>query len=309
MALLNVGSGGAAGTAGGVIEIEVGRHHRGLHGTAIRRLGSAASSPAALLTWLKGIVRAPVWRGYVWLFQNTGWIQRMIARPYLNRPLAGWPPRVGRILDVAVPRGVGRLPAPSPACGANIDNLIDLLERTRQVDGDVAECGVFRGASLTAMALYAAQQGIDKTFHGFDSFEGFAPGISKDLLLGGAPLSCKLPGGMSETSYQLVSAKAKALQLRNVRLYKGYFEQTLSQCANRFFSLVHLDCDAYDPYVECLEFFYPRLSPGGVILLDEYNDPAWPGCNRAVDAYLAGRPERLQVIAEDNYEKYFIVKQ
>ena len=51
------------------------------------------------------------------------------------------------------------------------------------------------------------------------------------------------------------------------------------------------------------------MSVGAVILLDEYNDPPWPGCNKAVDEFLAERPESLQLISLDNYEKYYIVKQ
>lgn len=258
---------------------------------------------------LKRVVRRPAWRTYVLLFQNSYLVQRAIAAPYLNRPLVAWPPLLGRILDISVPQGVGPLPNPAPACASNINNLIPLLERTRHVEGDVAECGVFRGAGLLALALYATQRGIGKTFHGFDSFEGFAPTIATDMEMGGAHLNCKVPGGMNETSYELVSAKIRALKLRNVRLYRGFFEKTLGLCPAKSFAFVHLDCDAYDPYLECLEFFYPRLSPGGIILLDEYSDPAWPGCNKAVDEFLAGRPERLEVIAENNYQKYYIVKQ
>ena len=127
--------------------------------------------------------------------------------------------------------------------------------------------------------------------------------------MGGEALNCKVPGGMNETSYHLVEAKAKALRLTNVKLYQGYFEQTLHLCAAERFSFVHLDCDAYEPYLYCMKYFYPRLSRGGIILLDEYNDPAWPGCNRAVDEFLADNPERLQRINENNFEKYYIVKQ
>ena len=114
---------------------------------------------------------------------------------------------------------------------------------------------------------------------------------------------------MNETSYELVAGKVKAFQLQNVRLRKGFFKETFPKETENRFSLVHLDCDTYNAYSECLTFFYPRMSPGGVILLDEYNDPPWPGCNAAVDEFLAGKPESLRVIALDNYEKYYFVKQ
>ncbi len=64
-----------------------------------------------------------------------------------------------------------------------------------------------------------------------------------------------------------------------------------------------------EPYKECLQFFYPRMVAGGILLLDEYNDPPWPGCNKAVDEFLAGKPEHLQVIERNNYQKWYFVKQ
>jgi hypothetical protein len=57
------------------------------------------------------------------------------------------------------------------------------------------------------------------------------------------------------------------------------------------------------------EFLLPANEHWGVIHLDEYNDPPWPGCNAAVDEFLTGRPEYLRVIALDNYEKYYIDKE
>ncbi len=96
--------------------------------------------------------------------------------------------------------------------------------------------------------------------------------------------------------------------LKNVELNKGYFSDTLTRCADELFSFVHLDCDLYGSYKDCLEFFYPRLSDGGIVLLDEYDDPPWPGCNKAVDEFLTDKPERLQSIKRQNYVKYYFRK-
>jgi hypothetical protein len=266
-------------------------------------------SEAKAVRALKNTVRGPLWWAYVQLFQHTPLIQRLIASPYLNVPPEKWPGRVARILDLNMPQSLDRFRSPTPACGANINNILALLERARNVEGDIAECGVFRGASLAVMGLWVTQQGIDKTIHGFDSFKGFSPTIAKDIEMGGLPLNAKRPGGMSETSYGLVYSKVSALRLHNIKLHAGFFDRTLSQVEGSTFSFIHLDCDTYDAYVECLGFFYPRLSSGGIILLDEYDDPAWPGCNKATDEFLRGKPEKLQPICEDNYLKYYFVKQ
>lgn len=174
---------------------------------------------------------------------------------------------------------------------------------------DVAECGVYRGSSLVPMAIYLRQKGSPKRVLGFDSFEGFPESIQIDLELGGANLdSDKKVGGLSETSLELVQSKVDRFDLTNVELVKGYFKESLQRYRDHQFSFVHLDCDMYSSYKECLEFFYPRLTSSGVLLLDEYNDPAWPGCNRAVDDFLSGKPEKVQSIVCDNYQKFFFVK-
>jgi len=231
------------------------------------------------------------------------------ARIYARRPLPSWPPILGRIHGINVPRGVVPHSTPMPIGSANINNLLYLIEKTRHVPGHISEAGVYGGHSLIPMAIYVKQQGLNKRLYGFDSFEGFAPSVVGDLALGGTNDEWKTPGNMNDVSLEQVSSKAKVFWLGNVTLVKGYFEATFRGFTHLTFSFVHLDCDAYDAYRECLAFFYPRLSTGGIILFDEYNDPPWPGCNEAVDEFLADKPEKLQTIALDNYVKYYFVKQ
>jgi len=64
----------------------------------------------------------------------------------------------------------------------------------------------------------------------------------------------------------------------------------------------------YESYRQCLEFFYPRMASGGIILLDEYKDPPWPGCTQAVDEFMAGKPERISEISRDKHIKYYFRK-
>jgi O-methyltransferase len=235
--------------------------------------------------------------------------RRVTASLYAERPLASWPPLMGRIHEITVPHGVVPHAKPMPIGSANINNLIALIEKTRDIPGDIAECGVYRGQSLVPMAIYLSQQKIAKTIYGFDSFEGFADSIVDDLRFGGTKDEWKQPGLFNDTSYKCVVAKAKTFGLKNIVLVKGFFNKTLPAYSSHRFSFVHLDCDAYDAYKECLNHFYPGLSAGAIISFDEYNDPPWPGCNHAVNEFLADKPEQLQVIALDNYEKYYLVKQ
>jgi hypothetical protein len=235
-------------------------------------------------------------------------LQRTTAPIYRDQPLSSWPAILGRIHEISVPRGVVPHPTPQPIGTANINNLIDLIGKTRDIPGDIAECGTFRGESLIPMGIYVKQQGINKRIYAFDSFEGFAPSIAEDVRFGGTHEEWKRSGVLSDTSYDLVAAKARTFRLDGITLVKGFFDATLPAYSNLTFSYVHLDCDGYAAYHECLAFFYPRLNAGGIISVDEYNDPPWPGCNKAVDEFLSDKPEKLQIIALDNWQKYYIVK-
>jgi hypothetical protein len=236
---------------------------------------------------------------------------RSASPPLLKRlPIEHWPGLPAAILNIEVPRRIVPSPTKTPTSGSNIKIIFELLERTCAVEGDVAECGVFRGSTLIPIALYLKQHRIKKQVLGFDSFEGFDESVNIDMALGGRFIETKRVGAFSDTSYEQVNLRVAQFGLSSmVTLAKGYFSETFPQFKSRRMSFVSLDCDLYQSYKECLEFFYPRLSTGGIILMDEYNDPPWPGCNKAVDEFLMGKPEKPVEIVRDNFQKWFISKQ
>ncbi|HET7434485.1 MAG TPA: TylF/MycF/NovP-related O-methyltransferase [Thermoanaerobaculia bacterium] len=230
--------------------------------------------------------------------------------PLLRRmPVESWPWAAGKVQLVRVPKSIRTLPEEAPVGPANTSIIFDLLAQAVKLDGDLAECGVWEGATLVPTALYLRQHRIGKRIHGFDSFVGFDASIAKDLELGGAEDPTKRVGGFSNTSLALVQSKLRRFGVQDVvTLYDGFFKETLPRAADQTFCFVHLDCDIYESYKTTLEFFYPRMVRGGVILLDEYDDPPWPGCNLAVDEFLAGKPETLRVARSHNQLKYYLVK-
>lgn len=236
-------------------------------------------------------------------------VVRVVSPPFCrNKPIERWPGWLGRVNEVKVPQALPAKPDASPSGAANINILLSLIAATRHLPGDVADCGVYRAASTVGMALYLREKGIAKTIYGFDSFEGFdEASFQADLPLGGAENEDRHGHGFSSTSLALVTHKAERFHLHNIRFVPGYFNLSFPRFDPTVrFCLVHLDVNLYESYKECLEFFYPRVVPGGIILFDEYNDPPWPGCNRAVDEFLAGRPETLEMICMNNYQKYFV---
>ncbi len=229
---------------------------------------------------------------------------RIIFSIFINKPLSEWPKWVGRVCGINLPKRTTKRQILESG-GSNINIIFKLLDLTRDVKGHVAECGVFRGHSLLPIGLYLRQENALKKIYGFDSFEGFNEEVQIDLDLG-QEIS---EGAFNSTSFNYVENLIKGFKLTDeVIIFQGYFEDTLSNVQDKNFSFVHLDCDLYSSYKTCLEFFYPRISKGGIILIDEYNDPPWPGCNKAVDELIQNNAIKLSKIEDNNYVKYFIEK-
>ena len=128
-----------------------------------------------------------------------------------------------------------------------------MIERTKILPGEIADCGVFRGASIAGMGLYLRQHRIKKTIYGFDSFEGFDPeSAAADMKLGGAENEDRHEHGFSATSMNEVTQKARRFHL-NVLLVPGYFSQSFPTLPKSIrFCFAHLDVNLYDSYKQCL---------------------------------------------------------
>jgi hypothetical protein len=61
---------------------------------------------------------------------------------------------------------------------------------------------------------------------------------------------------------------------------------------------VHIDCDLYEPAKAAIEFFYPRLSPGGLLIFHDYANPSWDGIRRSVDEFFSGGAERPVIFGD-----------
>jgi hypothetical protein len=150
------------------------------------------------------------------------------------------------------------------------------------VAGAVAELGVYRGHTAHALTTFARRLG--RHTYLFDTFTGFDPadlvGVDQDV-----------PVGFGDTSLEAV----RAFVGTELTTYcEGRFPATASLVpAETTFCLVHLDCDLYAPMLSALEYFYPRMAPGGFMLLHDYSSLAWDGAERAADTFFADKPECL----------------
>jgi O-methyltransferase len=138
-----------------------------------------------------------------------------------------------------------------------------------QPESDSAEVGTWRGGSSYLMASIANP----RKHYVFDTFTGLPDG---DLSI--------TKGSFADTSAEFVTTLLKPLG--NTTVFPGLFPETALAIENRRFSLVHLDVDLEAGTEAGLQFFYPRLLPGGVVVIDDYQS-RHQGVTRAVDSFVS----------------------
>ena len=150
--------------------------------------------------------------------------------------------------------------------------------RKRNVSGNVAEVGVFRGE----FAQYINEAFPDKKLYLFDTFDGFnAQEALKEMDNGHATKA--FVEAYKQTSIGIVLQKMKNLD--KVVIKQGFFPESLDGLEDDF-AFVSIDCDFEDSIYECLKYFYPRLNNGGYLFVHDYNSDL-RGVENAVDRYEA----------------------
>ena len=173
--------------------------------------------------------------------------------------------------------------------------LLSCLQNTKNIPGDIIECGVYRAGITLVMADTLRSSGSSKIIHGFDSFEGMPEALNQDALPTGQIVYHQ--GVLSTTSLVMVMEKMKVFGHQDrVVFHKGFFQDTMPGAisADSRFSFVLIDCDQYAGTKFCLEFLYEKVNPGGMILIDDYFLPEnldTPGVKIAVDEFLQGKSE------------------
>jgi O-methyltransferase len=171
------------------------------------------------------------------------------------------------------------------------------------IPGALVECGVWRGGSMQAVALALLDRGVtDRELHLYDTFEGMTAPSEEDKALDGTPAAELLARqardakiwavagledvreGMAETGYPP----------DRIHYHVGPVEETVPAQAPERVALLRLDTDWYASTRHELEHLYARLSPGGVLILDDYS--TWLGARKAVDEFVEGLGEPLLLV-------------
>lgn len=187
--------------------------------------------------------------------------------------------------------------------------LIELLEESLGLEGDVIECGVYRGATTRLMGRRMRDVAPSKKLFACDSFEGFPQDRILDADLGPFRFRFKVRRKFRHASDvpERLIAYFDAYRI-NGYVVKGFFSDTLPKMKPRKYCFMFIDCDIYESHLDCLNVLYEQLVPGGIVVFDDYAEPKWPGASRAVDEYFADQPVKPERIDGGRKPLWFVRK-
>jgi O-methyltransferase len=187
--------------------------------------------------------------------------------------------------------------------------LYGLIEATRyvvrhRIPGDIVECGVWRGGSMQAVALTLLEAGsTDRELQLYDTFEGMPPPTDRDQRRHDGRAAAELLAAHGRDSrvwavatLEDVRAGMRELDYPSERIHfhRGLVEDTIPSEAPERIAILRLDTDWYESTRHELEHLYDRLSPGGVLIIDDYGH--WEGARQAVDEFLERTGEPLLLL-------------
>lgn len=175
-----------------------------------------------------------------------------------------------------------------------------------KVEGDVVELGTCDGISAKMFAAIMEWKKSEKDLYLFDSFEGL-PDLSEEDKPETDPdrpwqyenHPWARPGMYAVLPKDLINNLTPFDLLGCKKVIPGWFEDTLESNLPEKICFAHLDGDLYKSVKTSIENVYPRLSKGAICVIDDYSYEDFPGSKKAVDEFLADKPE----IINDLYVK------
>jgi len=199
--------------------------------------------------------------------------------------------------------------------GMNIyHSLVQVL--LLEIPGDVVELGCCHGLGAVLIQKTLESFNSKKQLHVYDGFQGLPEKHSKDGNTSASKGACNSNVGILTRNFEKYRAKLP-------KIHEGWFSDTLKTQLPDTISFAHLDGDFYTSIKESLEEVYPRLSPGALVIIDDYcgeehkentNNLAkntfkqkaepryleqldqFPGVKQACDEYFKDKPEKVSML-------------
>lgn len=179
----------------------------------------------------------------------------------------------------------------------NIRKLAEFV-LSNNIPGDLIETGVWRGGACIYMrAILKAHDCTDRTVWVADSFEGLPP-----------PDATNYPADAGDIHYTYDELAVSLATVKNnfakygllddqVKFLKGWFKDSLPTAPIERLAILRLDGDMYESTIDAITALYDKVSPGGFIVVDDYNAVA--GCKQAITDFRASRGIADQIIPID----------
>lgn len=180
-------------------------------------------------------------------------------------------------------------------------NIIKYADLARPLEGNYAEVGVFRGGSLELIS----KLNPDKEVYAFDSFTGLPRPTDHD--------NYHQEGDFKDTNFEFLEGYFERFH-HNVTFFKGFVPHTFSMVDPfKMYSFVHIDVDLYQSVKDSLDYFFPRMVMGGIIILDDYGFESTKGAVVAVDEFVSSitpafKGELFYYPGGPSHKQYLIVK-
>jgi O-methyltransferase len=166
---------------------------------------------------------------------------------------------------------------------------------TNKIPGDIVECGVWKGGSMMAVAMtLVALNDVEKELYLFDTFEGMTEPTETDISYkNDSAFELLRKGKKNEKNFVWAYSPIENVRKNllstgyhhnKIHFIKGKVEETVPEKAPAEISLLRLDTDWYESTRHELIHLYPRLNPGGLIIIDDYGH--WRGAKKATDEYM-----------------------
>jgi O-methyltransferase len=185
------------------------------------------------------------------------------------------------------------------------ENLAIVENHVRNIEGDVIECGVWRGGMIAGIAELL---GKTRHYYLFDSFEGLPDAQEIDGGTAKQYQENKQGDWYFDNCSAEISFAEKAMHMSGAdhTIVRGWFKDSLKNFESPKIALLRLDGDWYESTLDCLVNLYPKVVKGGVIIIDDYY--MWDGCSKAVHDYLSQIKSASRINKSPNGISYIIKK-
>ncbi len=169
-----------------------------------------------------------------------------------------------------------------------LNQAVNYLSKNN-IEGDFVECGVWRGGSSMMSALSLLEnKDTSRDLYLYDTFEGMSKPTEKDV---------SMVGDLAENTWQdrdkceadlndvQTNMKRTNYPFSKIHFVQGKVEETIPQTVPDKIALLRLDTDWYESTYHELVHLFPKLTKGGVLIIDDYGH--WQGARKAVDQYFA----------------------